>query len=202
MYSAGMPRSGSTLLFNILKLILENKYGEKLSFGWVDDVKTIRKGDIYLIKTHGLTKMDIYRASDTFYTFRDIRDVLVSRYRMFNKEPEMGIVKYYIDQDIFAKKHASMVFKYDTLVNEQRDSIIQIASRLNVQVNPDNILTQLPDPANKNGNEDYHSPDTLLHKNHVTGTKRGEWQHILPQKLINQIHSEFGWWFKENGYDL
>ncbi|MFW6272671.1 MAG: hypothetical protein ACOC2U_02685, partial [bacterium] len=106
--------------------------------------------------------MDIYRAAHTFYTFRDIRDVLVSRYRMFNKEPEMGIVKYYIEQDVFAKKNADLVLKYEDMLLEVEETVNLIANILKVDVSAKEIIAQLPDSKNEKGKDNYHSPDTLL----------------------------------------
>jgi len=47
--SAGMPRSGSTLLFNILRDIMLRRW-EGLSSGWSGDIENLDKGSAYLIK--------------------------------------------------------------------------------------------------------------------------------------------------------
>lgn len=202
IYSAGMPRSGSTLLYNIIRLILSSKYSDKLSHGWIEEVNEIPKGEVYLIKTHHLNRMMTWRAFKTFYTFRDIRDVLVSRQKMFKKEPSIEIVRFYIQQDQIAKKYADKVFSYDLLTNETIKVTNEISESLQISVKSDQILKLLPNPASVSTLKSGHSKQTLLHKNHVTGTKKLEWKDVLSDNLIRQIHNEYDWWFLENGYKI
>lgn len=202
IYSAGMPRSGSTLLFNILRLILQKEYENQLSYGWIEDVETLPQGDIYLIKTHHLNRMGIWRAYKTFYTYRDIRDVLVSRLRKFDKDPTITMVRYYIQQDQLAKKHSDFTFQYETMAQDLPGVVSRIASELNIRIEAEEIIQRLPNPNKVNVKEGEHSKETLLHNDHVTGTVSGEWKDILSQILIDQIHKEFEWWFIKNGYEV
>jgi len=199
IFSAGMPRSGSTLLYNILRLILEEQYGDDLTHGWVEDLKTIPGKKVFLIKTHSLDLHDRRRASKIFYTFRDIRDVMVSRWKKFDKEPGMDMVRYYIRQYQFAKKHADMVIQYEAFTEHIPDYIRQIAQTLNYPVDVDTITNKLPD-IKTNAPNQYDSGKSLLHGNHATGTKKEEWKELLPESLQQQIHKEFDWWLKENNY--
>jgi hypothetical protein len=201
IYSAGMPRSGSTLLFNILKILIEEKYqGEKIVTGWTEDAFNFPKADVYLVKTHHLHRFDTMRAYKTIYTFRDIRDVLVSRLRKFNAKPTIEIVRYYIEQDIFARKHANLCLKYEDIMANQGNAIEQIKSVFRISIPTIDIIKQLPSINESEGLDNKHDSNSLLYKNHITGTKKGEWHTILNEKLLDQIHHEFKWWLKENNY--
>ena len=200
IFSAGMPRSGSTLLFNMLKLILESEYEGKLQYGWVEEADEIPPADLYLIKTHHLSRMYIWRAYRSYYTFRDIRDVLVSRQKKFKNEPSIGIVRYYIRQFEVAKKNGVRMFQYEKMISAKRQILEELSYDLKLPIEPESILGQLPDPTNAGSETGWHDKDTLLHEGHVTGTKNREWEDVLPIELQKQIHSEFEWWFKKNGY--
>jgi len=200
IFSAGMPRSGSTLLFNMLKLILESEHKEKLQSGWVEEIDELKTADVYLIKTHHLNRMFIWRAGHTYYTFRDIRDVLVSREKKFKKEPNIGIVRYYIRQFEVAKKNSVRMFQYEKMISDKKNVLEQLAIDLEVSIDSEVLLKQLPDPAGAGSDKGWHDKDTLLHNGHVTGTEKREWERALPAKLQNQIHQEFDWWFQKYGY--
>ncbi|MFW5721455.1 MAG: hypothetical protein ACOCWW_03655 [Bacteroidota bacterium] len=200
--SAGMPRSGSTLLFNCLRLLFLEKYGSKLSSGWIEETESFPNATIYLIKTHHLNKIDLLRAKHTFYTYRDLRDAMVSKYRMFGTVPSIENVRYTVNQYNLAKSKADLIFKYEDFVNDKNKMIDQLSEILGISVDSSTILKSLPNPGRQNKINSLHDKETLLHEKHVTGTQKGEWKSILPKTLIDDINQEFGWWFKENGYDL
>jgi len=75
--SSGMPRSGSTLLYNILRLCLEKKHGAELVSGWLDDFDNLPKGRVYLLKTHNTNLYYALRSQYVFYTYRDNYSIFV-----------------------------------------------------------------------------------------------------------------------------
>lgn len=202
IYSAGIPRSGSTLLYNILRTILIKKFGDDLTYGWIGDAETMQKSKINLIKTHEVNRIDYWRAYQTFFTYRDIRDVLVSRYRMFNKKPTYKIAKYHITNIELAKKRANLVLKYEDMLSDRLKQIPIILETLKIDLDPEWVLIQLPDPKKVTLKNDYHHEKTLLHANHITGTKKNEWKEILSPELQDQLLHEYEWWFRENGYEV
>lgn len=199
IFSAGMPRSGSTLLFNILRLILEEQFGDDLTHGWVEDLKKMPRKNVFLIKTHSLDNHDRIRANKIFYTFRDIRDVMVSRLKIFDKEPNMDIIRHYIRQDQFAKRHADMVIRYEDFIRNVPENIQKIARMLNYSDDIDRIVKNLPDVKERSPLK-YDASKSLLHGTHITGTQKEEWKKVLPKSLQRQIHEELSGWLKENNY--
>jgi len=103
--SAGMPRSGSTLLFNILREILVIKWKTRLSSGWEGDFISIPKGSAYLIKTHTLSHFYRWRARYCFYTYRDVRVAAVSVLRKFGQQITLESIRSMIRQYEIAKKN-------------------------------------------------------------------------------------------------
>lgn len=196
VFSSGMPRSGSTLLFNIVRLVMTDQYGGDLSIGWVEDLKKIHKGRAYLIKTHGCDMFDRMRADKIFYSFRDLRDVMVSRWRKFNREPSMDIARYYIRQYEFARKHADLLFKYEDFVHNVPVTIEMVSKILKHQVDVEAVQKKMPD---MNRATAYGS--TLMHPAHATGTEKNEWKVVLPIEFQKRIQKEFSTWFEKNGYE-
>ena len=202
IYSAGIPRSGSTLLYNIIRIILEKEFKKDLSYFWIDDIHKESINRINLIKTHHLNKIDILRSYQTFYTFRDIRDVLVSRLKMFDKAPTIEIVRYHIRLHQIVENMGCHTFRYETMIKDLQATIHNVANILEIEINPSKVKAKLPHPQKSKAPQKGHDDKTLLHKNHTTGTKPFEWKEVLPQKLQDQIHKEFDWWFEENDYKI
>ncbi len=199
--SAGMPRSGSTLLFNILREILLTKWSDKLSSGWSDDIMELPEGRAYLIKTHELDYYYNFRAQFKFYTYRDIRVATVSAMRKFNVQPSMEFFDYVINQYMIAKQNCDLMIKYDDLIANPHFQVQQIARILNIKVDTQKIVTKTfylkPPSGDYSGR---YSKKTLLHKNHFTHTKDDDWRSIFSQELQENINAKFSWWFEECGY--
>jgi len=198
--SDGMPRSGSTLIFNIIKLILLSDKCYKVSYGWIKDLHTLDRGNIYLIKTQGIDWWKVLRAHKVFYSYRDIRNILISRYRMFGKKPSIEMVRKYIQHFKYMESKADLMLRYEDIVNDLYDTVKRIAKYLEINVVINDILNELPSASDHQGFN--YSKETLLHPNHRTGTVDGEWRTLLPSTLQNQINTEFDWWFKANNYPI
>ena len=202
--SAGMPRSGSTLLFNLLKNILLVKYPDRLSYGWIGDVKNLAKGDAYLIKTHGLDSYYCLRSQFKFYTYRDVRVAAVSAIRKFDIEPNIETVRGHIEQYNVAKENCDMIIKYEDLIANPLKYTKHITETLGITADQQELVDRcfnLQPPKEKTDGNSY-SRETLLHKEHFTHTKDDEWRSVLPKELQKQINTEFAWWFEECGYPI
>lgn len=201
--SAGMPRSGSTLLFNVVRQCLEYKYGDSVVSGWINDIHNISKGSIYLLKVHDIDRMLYYRSIFYFYSFRDVRDALVSANRKFGQEPTIEMCRYYVKGYKRAKRYANSMFKYEEFTVDIDRAVTQIKNILEVDVSNVDIITGLPDVgSNDRSGEVVYDRKTLMHGSHGTSTKTGDWRTSLSEPLLAEISNEFEWWFKENNYEL
>ena len=196
--SAGMPRSGSTLLFNILRIALSKQPGQ-LSSGWIGDLKSIPRGSTYLLKVHDIGLHRAIRASQVFYTYRDIRDALVSNQRKFG-HASMSIARGWVKGYQFAQKHATRMISYEELTESLPETIAFLLEDLDVASSVQEVIAELPDQA-KDVSANGYSKDSLLHADHRTNTTAGEWREVLDPNLCDSVNAEFGWWFEENGYE-
>ncbi len=200
--SAGMPRSASTLLFNVLRLCLSEKYGEHLSCGWIGDINNLPTAEIYLLKTHTLGRFLWCRGQYVFYTYRDIREVLVSSSIKFDVTPSLDRCKVLIDEYVKAKKHADLMIKYEDMVNNTEDQISQIAAIIELDVEPRKIFDDLPAFGPERIRSSGYDRVTLTHGKHGSGMREGEWRTALPDNLRAEIQERYAWWFEDAHYNL
>lgn len=199
--ASGMPRSGSTLLYNITRLCLEEKYKSSIHAGYINEFSHFPKASVYLLKTHNVSLFLRLRASMIFYSYRDIRDALVSSQRKFNKEPSIELCRSWIEEYKIAKKHATSLFKYEDFTKNVEEAIFIISKNIGVEIDAREILKKTPKVWLDKRNNLYHDKKTLLHGGHSTGTKRGAWKTNLSQEMQEEIIQEFAWWLHENNYD-
>lgn len=196
--SGGMPRSGSTLLFNILRGMLQEK-ADRISSGWVGDFKKLPQGQVFLIKVHRPRPVLRLRSNFYFYTFRDIRTVLVSAQRSIGVAPTIQLVEKHMAHYNSAKRHADLMIKYEDLISSPEATITQLADIISISVDPKIIW----DKANKfqpPENSTKYDSDSLLHPRHFTGTESEDWKTSLDPELSSKICERYDWWLKECGY--
>jgi hypothetical protein len=196
--SAGMPRSGSTLIFNVLRLCLEKRYGDALASGWVGELRKLGTAPAYLLKVHEVSPLLRLRSQIIFYTYRDIRDVLVSSQKKFGASPSMGVCRQYIAEYDAARRYADCMLRYETFNADLAGTVGLIAKALGITVVPDEIVAALPSA--KGSDRPGYDRKTLLHQSHATHTEAGSWRQVLSPELQSQIAREFAGWFAENGY--
>lgn len=206
--SAGMPRSGSTWLFNAVRLLLL-KTGYSIIAKWIDDFNEsdLSGVDIGLIKIHEFDSDWISRADFIVYSYRDIRDAIASAERKFSRKPSLEYAKHLVENDYKWKKITHFVLKYESLLVEKESIIKDLSKTLNIAVNEHrikNILDELDrisyyDPGSKN--DKYHLVN-LLHTNHITNGAYGTWKNQLDEHLIFNIEKHCYQWFEDFGYGI
>lgn len=195
--SAGMPRSGSTLLYNILRLLLIEEIPDVIA-GWENDVQ-LQFGSNTLLKTHQPFRYH-QQADYTFATVRDVRVCAVSAARMWksNSYLTMEHIQYCIQCYEQAKQHSNLLIPYEQFYpNHMIEWITRIMGVLQVFMDPYQVYAKsiaLVPP-----NQPGYSKETLLHQNHLTHSTLNHWYKLAPQSLQEQVQQEYGWWFGEYG---
>lgn len=199
--SAGMHRSGSTLLYNAIRLCLLSRYS-KLSCGFVSDLGTIDKSPVYLIKTHNIYNVLRYRSNMIFYSYRDVRDAMVSMSRKFGKPPTLEMCDAFIEEFIRAKRCSHFIYRYEDFSLDYVALVENVSRDLGILVDLDQIVSGLPRASV--GSEETAGPDlqTQMHGGHASGTKACEWRDVWPKALQLEVNNKYKWWFEENCYPL
>lgn len=194
-----MTRSGSTLLFNIIREVLTHRWGEKLGSAWEEDLLDLPASEIYLLKTHTITPFYRLRAQQIFYSYRDVRVAAVSRLRKFKTPITLEMIDADIREYSRAKTASHLMVKYEHLLNNPVAVIEQVAEQLKIEADIE-AIHQLTCNLNPPQSGVAYSKKTLLHSDHFTNTGDQEWREIINQDLQQEIHQRYRWWFEETGY--
>ena len=198
----GTWRSGSTWMYNALRLITEYEVQLDASTNWKkchsQKIKTYRN---YVFKTHGFTNHSgplLEKSNFVFLSYRDPRDVVASMYRKFQREPSVEVainaMKAYYDW----KPHAHYLMKYERMINDRVSEINEMAKVLDIKVNAESIIEKI-DGMEYTGPSTYDAK-TGFHKGHITDGRHHSWDGIVPEDVINDIEDEFGDWMREEEY--
>lgn len=200
--SSGMPRSGSTLLFNILREILLTQYREKdISTCWITEIKDQKFTKVYLIKTHFVGRFLNMFGNEKFYTYRDIRTAAVSRKKRFNEEITMKMFDEYIKQYQYAKQIGSLCIRYEDFIANKAEWIEKIANTLKISIDVAEIEHKVDQIKPPKKTSKGHEKSTLLHAGHVTGSNKDDWSEYISEALMAELIEKYQWWFDECGYE-
>lgn len=168
--STGAYRSGSTLQFNILRVILEQAYGDIYS-SFIKEYNPKNEAPIHLIKIHE-PKADLAAKADfIFSSIRDKADIEASilRRREYDKTLSVDHIDKYLKWWQFWALKADFIQSYKMikdlpfLANIYRDIMGTYGAFI------PHVLSQLEremvEPAE---DFEHHDPKTLLHYKHIT----------------------------------
>lgn len=210
----GMARSGSTLLFNIIKKMLQFHY-KKVDPYFINDSEFghlleneismfVKKNHRYTYSLHRRLKKNL---SYGFFTHRDIRDVVVSlmqkgRIPDFNKWVSDGRLRKIVNDSLsYAKTGKVMMIEYENLINNKLDVINNIAKKLKLNLTEEEMLQIVKDTDMESMKKHLELKENSeidlnnhLHKNHISDGKVGKWKDILTSEqvqIINNLTQDF-----------
>lgn len=152
----GMPRSGSTLLYNLL-VRYSVDYREVKSIGFVsssdfESMKheieaAIQSDDLYILKTHSDTP-DYLRALEIsgrvfhFYTHRDIGDIGLSMQRIWNKSEDEIVERLNETTEIARRMQADPavhVVGYNAITSQNSDVLRAMLGVMSLPYDPERV---------------------------------------------------------------
>lgn len=168
---ATIPRSGSTWVFNALRLILSGA-GETPQAVWVDDFDPRHPAATALIKTHG-TDLTALAPDLVVTTARPVSDCLASLVRMGWLAEDATTVQAKAQElrtaaDALAAQ-ADVVVPYAKIMNAPGDAVASLAQALGLTCDAQGIVAAIAalDPPASGAFD----PTTLLHPGHRGGTQ-------------------------------
>ena len=205
----GVQRSGSTLIFNYTKEILNYKNNNIDTF-FSDDrkYKNILESEYsgLLKKTHSyssyIAKRIRKKQSIGIFTYRDIRDVLVSAIQKgWISSPDDWIsnnrLKIIMHNAIMLSKVPNMlIFSYSDLINNPEKIISKISERMDYRLRNSKIDTIIDKYSINNVKSRMKQIPTdkklnymdQFHKNHIADAKTGKWKNFFSKKDIDTIN--------------
>lgn len=204
--AAGSIRSGSTWLYNAIRLVL--LAGNRTVVGcWIDDIvkHEIGSHDFILVKTHEPNETLRNQAWRIFTSHRDLRDVARSS-RDFLGTDTLGDLTAYVSVPVahhdYWVKHADYDMRYEQMIKDEACVVHHIAEKLSIEISMDqkkdivDQIAKLPEP----NNADSYDESTLLHPRHRFDGAAGGWMSALTEGQVETIKNKFGWWMDKYGY--
>lgn len=197
---AGMHRSGSTWLYNAVRLILASQ----MLPVYATFVSNYRKSGcsdgrpIHVVKTHRYYR-DIQEAAEcVFTTRRDLRDLAASAVRMgLCPSTRSGVIEYLtrvLDEDYIPwVQFSDFEMPYETMMADQERMIGILAAFMGFSVNEVAVREQI----DRLTHED---PETLLAPGHITKGTPGSFPETLPEDCILAVETAFQRWQEQHGY--
>lgn len=216
----GMPRSGSTLQFNIALKVLQGLEGF-CNLGWVDDIseEQLKPGAfaVAIMKTHDIEAEPIQQLGahcqlEFLYSFRDMRDVIASKLRKNNEIFSSGKVARWVESFLSADRRARNKSLYLAKYEEFSDNILleveHIARYLDVSVTRESLkgfaqdLSREAALASMDRVDKGYDPDSLIHRNHITSGGPGTWRDYFTRMQAGFIEYLCFDWLVSNGYPV
>jgi hypothetical protein len=213
----GMGRSGSTWQFNVAKMIFEQLGHDDIGAGWVDDLPVFADHKLVLVKIHQYDPALAARSDLVLTSYRDLRDVLASSQRCFNRPPSVASAKMSVWHFEQWRAIADHVLRYEDLLergkpavaDEMIDAILaagdeatrrpDVRSRFSGQQIADAVEALRPDRGRGDREQDQ-ATNNGLYVNHITDGRQGSWQGQLPDEIVSGVESACGRWMRAHGY--
>ncbi len=199
-----MSRSASTWLYNAARLLVSQNVNSDISCGWIHDFECLPTETDAVIKLHNYDAELVRHSSHVLYSYRDIRDVLASMKRIWNKKPTIETADRLVSLYQKWTSSADYVVRYDEILADKNQVIERMAETLAIS-NPDpqSIVDQISKMSYfSEGPKTVHNQINLLHKRHVTDGSSNSWHGHVKPGLISKIERKHRSWFVENGFLL
>lgn len=204
---AGIPRSGSTWLYNAVRLLLTQSAGEGNVYGaWIEQYDPASAAMWHVVKVHEPNESLLWRAKTALTSRRDLRDIAASAWKRgwINDEPSaLTFLEDVVRQHTFWKDRCGYEMVYESMLRDPTVELRRIANIVDVRVTDEDIA-ETSDQINALGFDESNAapfdPATLLHKRHVADGRVGYHAETLPAALLEKISERHGAWLSNNGY--
>lgn len=202
---AGMIRSGSTWLYNTVRMVCA--IGASTQGCWIDDFdpSSLSMEKWLVVKAH-IPDPRIAQRSDFIITcHRDLRDVAASALDMgwsASKAEVLELVASARSCDEFWSPMANLSIGYGDIAGQPAYAVAHIAESLSVEISPDEIrdivtkVSQLKQPVDTGAYDKV----TLLHSAHRFDGRSGRWRNTLDPTLASAIGTEHCDWLSRRRY--
>jgi hypothetical protein len=204
--SAGMPRSGSTWLYNAARLLLQDTVADPADFsaGWIRDLAAKPATPLQLVKVHAYDRGLARRAAVVLYSYRDVRDAVASRARMTGEAQVAGEATHYVKHDRRWRKVADYVMRYESMRADPDRALRDLAAALGAAtVDTPKLRARLETLEQaESKRESGYDRQNLLHARHITHGGHGSWVGSLSPEVVAEIELRHHRWLRENDYPV
>ena len=204
-----MPRSGSTLLFNLCRMLFEEEYGKDKTYAtWTQFFKENQQKKYNIIKNHDRVQKLIDWADLIITSVRDPRYVIASysdfnpKFNVNSESQIKSVCSSYIKTFEIMKTLSDYTFRYESYFNDKTKIIKEIMNVLGIngsKVDINKIIKDL-DAIKNTKYEKLDRAVTQMHPNHISPKTNKTIQERLTKEQIRFIESNFSRFMLEHGY--
>lgn len=215
----GMLRSGSTLIYQLLCAILEQRGNlQRLGFlqggqSWLpDEQDSVNR----VVKLHHYDEKLAALASEgrvvPIYTYRDPRDGVVSAMRQFDIPFDKALEWYEYAVSVGNKWESlpyTLSLSYESLIKDLVQLVAVLSAHIDADIDAsamasiaaDHTRNKQRDRASQVPKGTYDSAN-LLHYGHISGSDENSLEYSLNDHEISRIESSLGGWMRTHGYSV
>jgi len=208
---AGMPRSGSTWLYNAVRIAVQQAMGGCSDNGfvgfWVEKAPDITPGAVSCVKIHGYDRRVVKYSDVVFYSYRDVRDVLASLERFSGVSPSIEQADNLIRSDKFWRAEADFVMRYEDMIQSPFETMSGILSAFpdymdTRKLDCERLLGELQSEMTCEGSsKGSYNKETLIHQGHRTHGGHRSWVGQLDPTFVGLIEDRHRQWLLNNQYE-
>ena len=196
IHLCSVPRSASTLIFELCLAGFKRKYGDaKVVGGWVTDQKlceALQDVDIVLVKSHEFHPILRAISSKIIFSYRDVRSAGVSWNRKFNFEITEDLLSGWIKLHRLVYPRADISLRFEDFQGQVEEIPHLLSKSLGISLGKSDLdrINSLREEGVKN---------SLFHGNHITSTGSMDWK-SADNPAYESITRKYSRWFSEQGY--
>jgi hypothetical protein len=204
---AGIPRSGSTWLYNAIRLLLQHEHGERRVYGaWVDRYDATNASRWHVVKIHDPSEPLAWRAKCVVTSRRDLRDIAASAWKrgwVSDNASTLALLDSIIAQHAFWRPRAAHEMVYERMRSNAASELECLAGALGMSLSQQGILATIA-AIDSLGHDDASADDfdsaNLMHKKHIMDGRVGYHAQTLPPDLVATINDRYRAWLLTHGY--
>ncbi len=201
---AGAHRSGSTWLYNAVRLILIDS-GKSVYGCFATNYDPKNEAEAHVVKTHNVVDYLKENADCIFTCRRDLRDIVASAVRrgLIDESEALPYLEKIMKREYESwKRHSNLEIQYERMIRRKKpDYVKELAQIMGIEdIDPLDIIGKIDSLTVPQSKEDFNE-ETQLHHGHITNGKYRTWEGTLCKNTVTAIEVKYAKWLKQNGYD-
>lgn len=207
---AGIPRSGSTWLYNATRMILSGPGGpgdDGVYGAWVESYDPADGASYHVVKLHEPDDHLVREAAVVLTSRRDLRDIAASALRRGWLAGESEVPDFLdgvVRKHRIWQRHSACEILYEHMVDDPAGQVRSIGTALGLVIPPPQarqIRAAIDSLRFEGGDGRCYDAENLLHRGHIRDGRIGYYSEVLTPALVEHINHRYGAWLREHGYD-
>ena len=203
---AGIPRSGSLRIFNIVRVGLEQLFPKhEINFGYENNFVEKSEKKFNILKVHSCDDGLRDWADVIFTTKRDLRDILASSIdfgmldiRFLSEEKINIFLNDIVEKYNYWRQNSDLEVIFESFEENKRQVITRIFEICKLRVDVDEVLRRIDYIAENRNNKAL--VGEYISKKHISNKADSTYRDRLDSETLQVVQDAFADWLKMNGY--